>query len=145
MVNEMVLSSSSRINVAIDNESRKSCANSSTRSLEARISGQNVDSYAVNSSNLLSPTNRLSNQTTVKDESLFNKVKMRELLLEDVVGGIIGTSSAQTGIGSPLSSSTKGKRSERDREGKGHGREVLSRNGTNKIGRPISNVKAKPK
>ncbi|XVE54036.1 hypothetical protein DITRI_Ditri03aG0050200 [Diplodiscus trichospermus] len=145
MLKDMFLSGSSRINVAIDSESGKQCANSSTRSLEARISGQNVDSCAVNSSDLLSPTSQLSDQTTVKDESLYNRVKRRELLLEDVVGGIIGTSSAQTGIGSPLSSSTKGKRSERDREGKGHGREVLSRNGANKIGRPVSNVKGERK
>ena len=109
------------------------------------LAGQNGDSYAVNSSDLLPPTNRLSNQTTVKDESWSNRVKERELLLEDVVGGTIGTSSAQSGIGSSLSSSTKGKRSERDREGKGHGREVLSRNGTNKIGRPVSNVKGERK
>ena len=109
------------------------------------LAGQNVDSYAVNSSDLLPATKRLSDQTTVKDESWSNRVKRRELLLEDVVGGTIGTSSAQAGIGSPLSSSTKGRRSERDREGKGHGRGVLSRNGTNKIGRPVSNVKGERK
>ena len=109
------------------------------------LAGQNGDSYAVNSSDLLPPANRLSDQSTVKDDSWSNRVKKRELLLEDVVGGTIGTSSAQAGIGSPLSSSTKGRRSERDREGKGHGREVLSRNGTNKIGRPVSNVKGERK
>ncbi|KAE8671437.1 Serine/arginine repetitive matrix protein 2 isoform 2 [Hibiscus syriacus] len=43
------------------------------------------------------------------------------------------------------SNSTKGKRSERDREGNGHGREALSRNGTNKIGRPVSNTKGERK
>ncbi|OMO91719.1 hypothetical protein COLO4_18160 [Corchorus olitorius] len=151
MLRDMFLSGSSRPNGArsvdtpTDGESGKPCANSSTRSLEARTSGQNGDSYAVNSSDLLPPTNRLSDQTTPKDDSWSNRVKKRELLLEDVVGGTIGASSAQSGIGSSLSSSTKGKRSERDREGKGHGREVLSRNGTNKIGRPVSNVKGERK
>ncbi|TYH69154.1 hypothetical protein ES332_D05G036300v1 [Gossypium tomentosum] len=119
-----------------DGQSGKPCSNSSIRS---RSSGQNGDSYAVNSPDLLPPTNRLSGQTAVKDDSWSNRVKKRELLLEDLVGG------------TSLSSNAKGKRSERDREGKGHGREVLSRNGTNKIGRPVSNVKggrkskAKPK
>ncbi|XVF48956.1 hypothetical protein PTKIN_Ptkin03bG0229700 [Pterospermum kingtungense] len=151
LLRDMFLSRSSRQNCArsvdtpTDGESGKPCANSSTRSLEARTSGQNGDSYAVNSSDLLPPTNQLSDQSTIKDDSWSNRVKKRELLLEDVVGGTIGPSTAQSGIGSSLSSSTKGKRSERDREGKGHGREVLSRNGTNKIGRPVSNVKGERK
>ncbi|XWS72213.1 hypothetical protein CRYUN_Cryun02cG0020800 [Craigia yunnanensis] len=151
MLRDMFLSRSSRINGAqsvdtsTDGESGKPCANSSTCSLEARTSGQNGDSYAVNSSDLLPPTNRLSDQSTIKDDPWSIRVKKRELLLEDVVGGTIGTSSPQSGIGGSLSSSAKGKRSERDREGKGHGREVLSRNGTNKIGRPVSNVKGERK
>lgn len=70
-----------------------------------------------------------------------SRVKRREL--EDVLGTTIGASS---GIGSSLLSSAKGKRSERDREGKGNGREALSRNGTTKIGRPASsNVKGERK
>ncbi|GMI81313.1 SAGA complex subunit 2A [Hibiscus trionum] len=123
-------------------ESGKPRSNNSIPSLEARNSGTKRDNYAVNSPDLLPPNNRLSDQTAVKDDSCSNRVKKRELLLEDAVGG---TSSAQSGTGSPLSCSTKGKRSERDREGKGHGREVLSRNGTNKIGRPVSNVKGERK
>ncbi|KAG8487560.1 hypothetical protein CXB51_018505 [Gossypium anomalum] len=148
MLRDMFLSGSSHLNGAqsidspTDTESGKPSTKSSTRFLEARASGQNGDSYAVNSSDLLLPTNRSSDQTTVKDDSWSNRGKRRELLLEDVVGG---TSSAQPGIGSSLSSSTKGKRSERDREGNGHGREVLSRNGTNKIGRPVSNAKGERK
>ncbi|KAL4318819.1 hypothetical protein GQ457_18G001480 [Hibiscus cannabinus] len=148
MLREMFLSGSSRLNGAqsvdtpTDSESGKPCARSSTRSLEGRTSGQNGDSCAVSSSDLLPPSNRPSDQTIVKDDSWSNKVKRRELLLEDVVGG---TSSVQPGIGSPLLSSTKGKRSERDREGNGHGGEALSRNGTNKIGRPISNAKGERK
>ncbi|GLT45047.1 hypothetical protein SLA2020_189110 [Shorea laevis] len=106
--------------------------------------GQNGDSYAVNSSDMLPPTNQLSEQTTGREDA-WSRVKKRELLLDDVVGGAICTSSAHSGIGSSLSSSTKGKRSERDREGKGHGREVLSRNGTNKIGRQVPNVKGERK
>ncbi|RAL37099.1 hypothetical protein DM860_004021 [Cuscuta australis] len=73
-----------------------------------------------------------------------NRVKRRELFLDDV-GNKIGTSGM-------LLSTAKGKRSERDRDGKGNNREVLYRNGSNKIGRPASaNVrgerkpKAKPK
>ncbi|KAK8535390.1 hypothetical protein V6N12_056909 [Hibiscus sabdariffa] len=148
MLREMFLSGSSRLNGAqsvdtlTDSESGKPCARSSTRSLEGRTSGQNGDSCAVSSSDLLPPSNRPSDQTIVKDDSWSNKVKRRELLLEDVVGG---TSSVQPGIGSSLLSSTKGKRSERDREGNGHGGEALTRNGTNKIGRPISNAKGERK
>ncbi|GLU10080.1 hypothetical protein SLE2022_269060 [Rubroshorea leprosula] len=134
-------------------------ANTSVQSQEARVSasmgsqpdttpsqlGQNGDSYAVNSSDMLPPRSQLSEQTTGREDTWTNRVKKRELLLDDVVSGAISTSSAHSGIGSSLSSSTKGKRSERDREGKGHGREVLSRNGTSKIGRPLSNVKGERK
>ncbi|XP_012450104.1 uncharacterized protein LOC105773044 isoform X1 [Gossypium raimondii] len=149
LLRDIFVSGSSRLNGArpVDTptdggESGKPCAYSSTHSLEGRTSGQSGDSYAVD---LLPPTNRLSDQTTIKDDSWSNKVKKRELSLEDVVAGTIGASSVQPGIGSSLSSSTKGKRSERDRDGKGLGREVLSRNGTNKIGRPASNVKGERK
>ncbi|MBA0568096.1 hypothetical protein Golob_005612 [Gossypium lobatum] len=149
LLRDIFVSGSSRLNGTrpVDTptdgcESGKPCAYSSTHSLEGRTSGQSGDSYAVD---LLPPTNRLSDQTSIKDDSWSNKVKKRELSLEDVVAGTIGASSVQPGIGSSLSSSTKGKRSERDRDGKGLGREVLSRNGTNKIGRPASNVKGERK
>ena len=67
-------------------------------------------------------------------------MKKRELLLDDV-----GNAGAPSVIGSCISSSAKGKRSERDRDGKGHNREVSSRNGT-KIGRPaLSNTKGERK
>ncbi|XP_031380403.1 uncharacterized protein LOC116195384 [Punica granatum] len=95
--------------------------------------------YDINSSDLL---NHLPEQG--KEEAGPNRVKKRELLLEEVVGG--------NSFSAPLSSSTKGKRSERDREGKGHNREVLSRTGNTKSGRSaVSNgkgerkTKAKPK
>lgn len=73
--------------------------------------------------------------------SEVSRVKRREL--DDVLGTTSGISS---GIGGSLLSSAKGKRSERDREGKGSGREALSRNGTTKTG-PLasSNVKGERK
>jgi hypothetical protein len=105
---------------------------------------QNLDSHDINSLDALTPVNHLSEQTTGREDIWSNRVKKRELLLDDV-GGPIGTSSAPPGIGT-LSSSAKGKRSERDRDGKGHSREILSRNGTTRIGRPaLSNVKGERK
>ncbi|XP_024016154.1 uncharacterized protein LOC18025793 isoform X2 [Eutrema salsugineum] len=93
----------------------------------ARI-GQNLENYT-NSSDALASENALLEQTTGKeDTSWSNKVKKRD---DDVR------------IGTQLSSSTKGKRSERDRDGKG---QASSRNGTNKIGRPsLSNAKGERK
>ncbi|XP_062147927.1 uncharacterized protein LOC133856895 isoform X1 [Alnus glutinosa] len=124
----------------------------SIRSLEASMGSQqspsqfsqNLDSHDINSLDALTPVNHVSEQTTGREDIWSNRVKKRELLLDDV-GGPIGTSSAQPGIGT-LSSSAKGKRSERDRDGKGHSREILSRNGTTRIGRPaLSNVKGERK
>ncbi|VVB11109.1 unnamed protein product [Arabis nemorensis] len=68
-----------------------------------------------------------------KDEMMWsNRMKKRELLLDDVGGA-------------PLSSSTKGKRSERDRDGKGQASSSRG-GGTNKIGRPaLSNAKGERK
>ncbi|XP_056843111.1 uncharacterized protein LOC108812731 isoform X2 [Raphanus sativus] len=102
----------------------------------ARI-GRNLENYA-NCSDARPSENALREQTTGREDTVWsNRVKKRELLLDDV------------GIGTQLSSSTKGKRSERDRDGKG---QASSRTGTNKIGRPsLSNAngerkpKAKPK
>lgn len=96
----------------------------------ARI-GQNLENHA-NSSDVLPSENALLEQTTGKEDTAWsNRVKKRELLLDDV------------GIGTQLSSSTKGKRSERDRDGKG---QASSRSGTNKIGRPsLSNAKGERK
>lgn len=63
-------------------------------------------------------------------------MKKREALLDEVVGGIVGTLStaATSDVGNSLSNSTKGRLSDRDREEKGHPREVIARNG-NKVGR----------
>ncbi|CAE5989987.1 unnamed protein product [Arabidopsis arenosa] len=93
----------------------------------ARI-GQNSENYA-SSSDVLPSENALLEQTMGKEDTAWsNRVKKRELLLDDV------------GIGTQLSSNTKGKRSDRDRDGKG---QASSRGGTNKIGRPsLSNAKA---
>ncbi|KAL2586854.1 hypothetical protein AAZV13_13G079000 [Glycine max] len=97
---------------------------------------QNMDNHDLNSSDVLPGLNYSSEQTSGKEDLWSNRVKKRELSLDDV-GGTPGISSAP-GIGSSVTSSAKGKRSERDRDGKGHSREVLSRNGTTKVGRPAS-------
>ncbi|KAL8456756.1 hypothetical protein ACS0TY_034018 [Phlomoides rotata] len=95
----------------------------------------NQDIY---SSDVFQSTDMGSEQITGKDDSWSNRVKRKELLLDDV-----GTNSTAPGVasvlGGSLSCSAKGKRSERDREGKGNNGEVLARNGTTKISRPASN------
>ena len=107
-------------------------------SLTSRLA-QNMDKHDIYSSDAL----QSSEQTAGKEDSWSNRVKKRELSLDDV-GGTFGAS--PSGIGNSLSTSTKGKRSERDRDGKGNSREVLSRNGTTKIGRPsLSSVKGERK
>ncbi|CAL5360339.1 unnamed protein product [Camellia sinensis] len=167
---DMFLSGISHLNDAppvvatADGESGKQFANTSGCSLEIRVPGfsfnydfvcsaapmgtqqsPSFNNHDIYSSNALLSVNHSSEQTIGKEDSWSNKVKKRELLLDDV-GGTIGSSTAPSGIGSSLSSSAKGKRSERDREGKGNNREVSSRNGTTKIGRPTSgNVKGERK
>ncbi|KAJ1400690.1 hypothetical protein SESBI_29381 [Sesbania bispinosa] len=97
---------------------------------------QNMDNHDLNALDMLPALNQPSEQTSGKEDLWSNRVKKRELFLDDV-GGTQGTSSAP-GIGNSLTSNAKGKRSERERDGKGHSREVLSRNGTTKVGRPAS-------
>ncbi|KAI3694420.1 hypothetical protein L1987_77385 [Smallanthus sonchifolius] len=79
-----------------------------------------------------------SEQTIGKNDNIWSsRVKKRELYLDDVVAG------TSSGIGTTILNSAKGKRSERDREGKGNG---LSRNGGPEVGRPASgNVKGERK
>ncbi|KAL1825365.1 hypothetical protein ACET3Z_012143 [Daucus carota] len=85
----------------------------------------------------LSSMNSPAERTIGNEDTWSNRVKERELLLDDVVGGVVRTS---------LSSNAKGKRSDRDREGKGNNRDFSSRSGTTKIGRPTSgNVKGERK
>ncbi|KAK7265396.1 hypothetical protein RJT34_33016 [Clitoria ternatea] len=142
-------------------EAESSKPYASSLSLEARTASmgsqqspsqfsQNMDNHDLYSSEVLPALNHSSEQTSGKEDPWSNRMKKRELSLDDV-GGTLGISSAP-GIGSSLTSSAKGKRSERDRDGKGHSREVLSRNGTTKVGRPASSnakgerkSKAKPK
>lgn len=127
-----------------DSDSGKHCVGGS---LGARVSAATVTqrSPSVNNHDIYSPSpllsaNHSSEQFICKEDSWSNRIKKRELLLDEVVG-TIGTLSAPSGIGGSLSSSAKGKRSERDREGKGS-REVASKNGTPKIGRTTSgNIK----
>ncbi|XP_076918789.1 uncharacterized protein LOC143579335 isoform X2 [Bidens hawaiensis] len=79
-----------------------------------------------------------SEQTISKNDSVWSsRVKKRELYLDDVVAG------TSSGIGTKIINSAKGKRSERDRDGKVN---RLSRNGGLKVGRPASvNVKGERK
>ncbi|KAE9602472.1 hypothetical protein Lal_00049639 [Lupinus albus] len=161
---DMFLAASSQFSIVqqldgMEADSSKPCA--SPLYLEARTASmglqqspsqfsQNMDNRDLNSLYMLPATNHSSEQTSGKDDLWSNRVKRRELSLDDV-GGTLGTSSAP-GIGSSLANSAKGKRSERDRDGKGHNREVISRNGTTKTGRTASSgakgerkSKAKPK
>ncbi|KAG2266959.1 hypothetical protein Bca52824_074038 [Brassica carinata] len=118
-----------------DNPSTSTPIGSQPSSTSLARVGQNLENYA----NCSDAENALREQTIGREDTVWsNRVKKRELLLDDV--GIIGTQ---------LSSSTKGKRSERDRDGKV---QASSRSGTNKIGRPsLSSTngerkqKAKPK
>ncbi|PIA64249.1 hypothetical protein AQUCO_00100022v1 [Aquilegia coerulea] len=104
-------------------------------------SEQNMDSNEKYSSDDFQSANQLSEQVTGKEDTSSNRMKRRELLLDDVIGGNVGTS-----LRSSLLSGAKGKRSERDREGKGHNRETQFRNGTAKPGRPfLGNAKGERK
>ncbi|CAK9144149.1 unnamed protein product [Ilex paraguariensis] len=145
---DMFLSGSSLHNEAqaadaiTDGESGK--VNTSGCSMEVRTSASlgaqqspSLNNHEVYSSAVLLSENLSSDHAPGKEDAWSTK-KKKELLLDDVGGTISTLSGAPSGIRSSLSSSAKGKRSERDREGKGNSREVLSRNGTTKIGRPAS-------
>ncbi|CAH8353365.1 unnamed protein product [Eruca vesicaria subsp. sativa] len=111
-----------------DNPSTSTPIGSQPSSSSLARTGQNLENYA----NCSDAENSLLEQTTWREDTVWsNGVKKRELLLDDV------------GIRTQLSSSTKGKRSERDRDGKG---QASSRSRTNKIGRPsLSNAKGERK
>lgn len=68
-------------------------------------------------------SSHLSDLSFTKEDPWTNNVKQRELLLDEVVGSITGGTLKTSALGTPLVSNTKGKRSERDREGKGHNRD----------------------
>lgn len=85
-----------------------------------------------------------SEQTGLKDDLWSTRVKKRELPLEEVVGS--GISRGVPVLEATLIGGTKGKRSERDREGKGQSKEILTRSGTAKSGRPgLGNAKGERK
>uniref|UniRef100_A0A0D9WFF7 Uncharacterized protein n=1 Tax=Leersia perrieri TaxID=77586 RepID=A0A0D9WFF7_9ORYZ len=68
-------------------------------------------------------SSHLTDLSFAKEDPWTNNVKQRELLLDEVVGSITGGTLKTSGLGTSLVSNTKGKRSERDREGKGHNRD----------------------
>nr|XP_029123956.1 uncharacterized protein LOC105057117 isoform X3 [Elaeis guineensis] len=88
-----------------------------------------------------------SEQTVGKEEQWSNQIKKRGSLLDDVVGSTSVTClRTSSGLGSSLVSGIKGKRSERDREGKEQNRDAGSRNTVGRIGRPaLSNAKGERK
>ncbi|KAK3004293.1 hypothetical protein RJ639_019676, partial [Escallonia herrerae] len=145
------------VDLSTNGESGKPYVNTSGCSMEIRVSGNqqspSLNNMDVYSSHALLSINRSSEQAMSNEDAWSNRVKKRELLLDDVIGGTVGTSpGVPSSIGTSIPSSTKGKRSERDREGKGNNREGLSRNGTTKLGRPVAGnlkgerkSKAKPK
>ncbi|XP_042002360.1 uncharacterized protein LOC121751632 isoform X1 [Salvia splendens] len=127
------------LNSSTDTESEKLHLGASGSSIEARTSAplgpqqspssNNQDAY---SSEVFPSDNLGSEQVNGKADSWSNRVKRREVLLDNV-GGIIST-----GLGGSLSCSAKGKRSERDREGKGNNREAFSKQGMAKSSRTVS-------
>lgn len=104
-----------------------------------RVSGTQLSPSLNNHDIYSSDAFHFSEQSIGKDDDIWSsRIKKRELYLDDVVAG------TSSGIGTAtILNSAKGKRSERDREGKGSS---LSRNGGPKIGRPASgNVKGERK
>jgi hypothetical protein len=91
-------------------------------------------------------SSHLSDLSFVKEDPWTNNVKQRELMLDEVVGSITGGTLKTSGLGTSLVSNTKGKRSERDRDGKGHNRDG------GRAGHPLASnakgerkIKTKPK
>ncbi|KAL6558623.1 hypothetical protein OROMI_018973 [Orobanche minor] len=156
---DMFLSGLSRLidgqplNSSTDNESSKLHFGTSGCTLEVRTPGpvgtqqspmsNNQDTH---SSEAFQSANLGSELIMGHEDSWSNKAKRRELLLDDVGGTSSRAPGVSSGIGGSLSCSAKGKRSERDREGKGNSKDVLSRSGTTKIGRPgLTSVKGERK
>ncbi|XP_073289815.1 uncharacterized protein [Primulina huaijiensis] len=143
-------------NLNTDNEFGEPYLRTSGGSLEVRASAHlgaqqspsnNQEMYY---SDLFPSSNLGSEPNSGQEDSWSNRVKRRELLLDEV--GVSTSPGAPSCLRGSLVCSAKGKRTERDREGKGNSREVLSRSGTAKIGRPASATvkgerksKAKPK
>ncbi|GAB4853764.1 hypothetical protein Ancab_017957 [Ancistrocladus abbreviatus] len=93
---------------------------------------QNVENHNVYSASAFLSVNRSAEQNIGKEDAWSTKVKKRELLLDDVGGKTIVISGVSPSIGGTLSSNAKGKRSERDREGKGQGRDCVVQKWFNK-------------
>ncbi|XP_073151418.1 uncharacterized protein [Henckelia pumila] len=143
-------------NLNNDNEFCEPYLRTSGGSMEVRASAHvgaqqspsnNQETYY---SEVFPSSNLGSEPNSGKEDSWSNRVKRRELLLDEV--GVSTSPGAPSCIRGSLVCSAKGKRTERDREGKGNSREVVSRSGTAKIGRPASATvkgerksKAKPK
>ncbi|KAL8102617.1 hypothetical protein AgCh_027220 [Apium graveolens] len=143
------LSDAQRMDVTRDGESGRHYGRSSR---EGRISGLvgTPQTSSVRNHDVYSPGTFFGNYPSVRNigekDTWSNRVKKRELLLDDVVGGVGTSPGVSPGIVTSISSSAKGKRSDRDREGKGNNRDVLSRNGTTKNGRTTSgNMKVEKK
>ncbi|XP_042508164.1 uncharacterized protein LOC122084150 [Macadamia integrifolia] len=156
------LNNAERVDAMTEGEPANPCGDTPTCSSEVRVSAsmalhqppsaisclrQNIDACEKNPFDVFQSGNHLSEPTTGKEETWTSRVKKRELLLDEVVGGTGGSSLRNPSVvRSALVSGTKGKRSEREREGKGHNRDPSSRNGTGKIGRPaLGNVKGERK
>ncbi|KAL0919568.1 hypothetical protein M5K25_011668 [Dendrobium thyrsiflorum] len=111
-----------------------------------------VDAHA-KSSNAARSINPPIEHPLSNEETWSNHIKKKEVLLDDVVGNTSGPlSRTPPGLGSSLVSGAKGKRSERDRDGKGYNRDSVFKNSTAKIGRPSTSIskgerknKTKPK
>nr|XP_009387605.1 PREDICTED: uncharacterized protein LOC103974449 isoform X7 [Musa acuminata subsp. malaccensis] len=98
-------------------------------------------------SDVFDSVNHLSEDSPCKEEPWSNKIKKRELLLDSVVGSSAHCSfRTPSGNGNSLVNSTKGKRSERDREGKALNKDISTRNSSARIGRPaLFNLKGERK
>lgn len=78
-----------------------------------------------------------------EDDPWSNRPKKKEAFLDDVAGSTVIPSSRTPALANSLISGAKGKRSERDRDTKGHNRDSVFKNGTAKIGRPPTSSGAK--
>lgn len=78
-----------------------------------------------------------------EDESWSNRVKKKELFLDDVACRTALPSSRTPVLGNSLASGAKGKRSERDRDNKTNNRDPTFKNGPAKIGRPSTSSGSK--
>lgn len=90
-------------------------------------------------------SSHLTDLSFAREDPWTNNVKQRELLLDEVVGSITGGTLKTSGLGTSLVSNTKGKRSERDREGKGHNRDGRSGRPSSSNAKGERKNKTKPK